>query len=311
MKHIKKDIFNVYNKKRIFIIFFIILAFIPFGRTFSRYVSNKFNEFYTNSKEFYFNSDKLGLDNPVFSVENWSGVDNYIITVNMNSRYNNILATSYDIDYDVSYTCSDNAICSLSKSTGVIYSSTNKDFFNLTVTPNAQLKQGDKVAVEITATSKTAYKKILKGRFTLVVGKENLSYEIVDKVGSQYIELNITNTLSYYTVKEAFDSYSVGNKLNIDTYLNLTAEKKKKCYSSIITLNFDPTKVVLDLTDTNYINATNVKNKQINSYSYVSGITFNLDAISSTRVRFYKKDINQNYTYPNSNNFSIIELTNI
>ena len=311
MKKEKKEIFNIYNKKRILIVFLIVIAFIPFGITFSRYVSDKVNDFYTRTKEFYFNADKLSLNNPVFSVDNWSGVDNYTITVNMNSRYNNLLATSYDIGYDISYTCSENAICSLSKNEGVIYSSTNSDYFNLIVTPNGQLKTGDKVSIEITATSKTAYTKVIKGRFNLVVGKENISYEIVDSVDSPYLELNITNTLSYYNVKEVFDTYLVGNKINIDTYLSLSDVNKNKCYSSTITLSFNPNVVVLDLTDSNYLKATNVNTQTLNTYNYVSGITFNLDAISSTRVRFYKKDITQNYTYPNIPNTCVINLSNI
>lgn len=311
MKNMKKDILGSYNKKRIFIIFLLILALIPFSTTLSRYISNNINEFYTRSKEFYFNADKLGTDNPVFSVENWSGVDNYTITINMNSRHNNLLSTSYDIAYDISYTSSANAICNLSKVEGIIRASNNSDYFNLIVTPNGQLKTGDKVSVEITAISKTAYKKTIKGRFNLVVGKENISYEIVDNVNSKYLELNITNTLSYYMVKEAFDGYVVNDKINIDTYLSLSDDKKQKCYSSIITLNFDPNLVVLDLTSNNYLNASNISYRTINSYNYVSGMTFKLDAISSTRIKFYKKDITKNYSYPNTNNNSIIQLTNI
>lgn len=307
----EKNIVSVYNKKRILIIFLIVIAFIPFVRTFSRYVSNKVSSFYTNSKEFYFNADKLGEDNPVFSVENWSGVDDYTITINMNSMANNLLKTSYDIEYDISYTSSDNAICKLSKENGNIYSSTNSDYFNLIVTPNAQLKTGDKVSIEITTISKTAYKKTLKGRFNLVVGKENLSYEIVDSSNSPYLELNITNTLQYYNVKVAFSNYRVGDKLNINTYLGLSSDDKKKCYSSNITLNFDPNKIVIDLTDTNYLNASNISTKIVNSYNYVYKVVFDVDAISSTRVKFYKKDITKNYTYPNSQNSSIIELVNI
>lgn len=311
MKKIKKDTLKTYNKKRILFIFLVVIAFIPFAGTFSRYAYNKINDFYTTSKEFYFNADKLDIDNPVFSVDNWSGVDNYTITVNMDSRYNNLLKTSYDIAYDISYTCSSNAICSLSKNEGVIYSSTNADYFNLTVTPNGQLKTGDKVSIEITATSKTAYTKVIKGRFNLVVGKENLSYEIVDSVDSPYMELNITNTISYYNVKEAFDTYNIGDKINIDTYLSLTEDKKSKCYSSIVTISFNPNDVVLDLTDSNYLKATNINTQNINTFNYVSGITFNVDAISSTRVRLYKRDITKNYTYPNIQNQCVINLSNI
>lgn len=307
----KSKLDDVYIKNKIFIVLIIFITFIPFSITFSRYATNAINNFVTNSKRFYFNSDKLSVNNPVYSIGGWSGVDNYIITINMNSRYNSLLDTDYDIDYNINYTCSDNAICSLSKTNGIIPSSTNSDYFNLIITPNRQLQTGDTVAIQVTAASQTGYKKVLKGKFNLVVGKQNLSYAIVDSLNSLCFELNITNTLQYYIVRQKFDSYSVGDKINIDTYSNLSSDNKNKCASSIVTLNFDPNLVVLDMTDSNYLNAKNVATTNVKSYNYVSSITFNVDAISSTRVRFYKKDITKNYTYPNSQNNSVIQLTSM
>ena len=105
---------------------------------------------------------------------------------------------------------------------------TNSDYFNLIITPNTGLQTGDKVTVQITATSTAQYTKTLKARFTLVVGKESLSYEIVDSSSSQYLDLNITNTLSYYKVQTAFDSYNVGDKIDVDTFLNLSTVFLKK-----------------------------------------------------------------------------------
>ena len=130
----------------------------------------------------------------------------------MNSRKNNIQVASYDISYDIRYTCSDNAICQLSKTSGVISKDTNTDFFNLTITPNTQLETGDRVTVEIEATSTSNYKKTIKGKFTLVVGQENLTYQITDAPDEPYMNLRITNTLSYYVVRQSFDNYTVNQK---------------------------------------------------------------------------------------------------
>lgn len=298
-----------YKKGQMIIIAFIILNIISFVIIFGRYVTNTINDFFLRSREFYFNSDKLSEDNSIYQVDNWSGVDDYTITINMNSNNNNIEAATYDIGYNITYKCSDNAICQLSKTQGVIYSKTNSDFFNLTITPNAQLSTGDKVIVEVEVNSTAPYKKTLKGKFTLVVGKEKLSYQITDKAQNPYMQLSITNTLSFYTVKEKFDNYNVGDKIDIDTYLNLSDANKQKCYSAIVSIKFDPNEILFDVTNSVYSNATNITSIDIDGKTYINGFTITIDAISSKEIRFYKADVSKDYTYPNGNNKSIITIT--
>ena len=300
---------KTYQKKQIIIILIILLCSLSFVIVFGRYVTNSVNNFFLRSKEFYFYSDKLSEKRDVFQVDNWSGVDDYTIIVNMNSRKNNIQVATYDIAYDISYTCSNNAICQLSKTSGIISKEDNTDSFNLTITPNTQLKTGDKVTVEIEATSKTSYTKTIKGKFTLVVGKENLTYQITDKPNNPYMDLRITNTLSYYIVDEAFGGYAQKDKIDIDTYLELSDQDKAKCYSNVVTMAFDPNKILIDITNENYQKATNVTTTVIDQKSYINSITLPIDAISSADIRFYKKDTSQDYTYPNSNSESVVEVT--
>lgn len=298
-----------YQKKQIIIILAILLCTTSFVTVFGRYVTNSVNNFFLRSKEFYFFSDKLSEKKSVFQVENWSGVDDYTIIVNMNSRKNNIEVATYDIEYDISYTCSDNAICQLSKKNGIISKDTNTDFFNLTITPNTQLNTGDKVTVEIEATSNSNYKKTIKGKFILVVGQEKLTYQIKDESNAPYMELSITNTLSYYIVEEGFGDFAANQKIDIDAYLALTDEEKEKCYSSIVTIKFDPNEILLDVTSQNYKNANNVTTTTINGKSYIDSITLLIDAISSVDLRFYKVDTSKDYTYPNLNNDSVVNIT--
>lgn len=300
---------NKYKAKQLFIIAVVLVCTLTFVATFGRYVVNTINNFFVRTKEFYFYSDKLSENSSYYQIDNWTGVDPYTITVNMNSRLNNIKVTTYDIDYDISYRASENCSCQLSKEAGTILASSNSDYFNLTITPNTGLTTGDKVWVVITATSNAQYKKTLTATFVLTVGKENLSYEIKDEAQSKYLELNITNTLSYYKVSEAFESYNVDDRIDVDTYLTLSDENKAKCYSALITLKFDPNIVLLDMTNTNYLNATQVSKEVINGSNYINGITFKVDPISSAVVRFYKLDVSQDYTYPIVNDTSIIELT--
>ena len=136
------------SKIKIIVISLTLIIILAVIVVFGRYITSTINDFYLRSKEFYFYSDKLKATKAIYQVENWSGVDDYTITVNMNSRKNNIEKATYDIGYDISYSCSDNAICSLSKTSGIIYADTNSDYFNLVITPNASLDTGDKVIVE-------------------------------------------------------------------------------------------------------------------------------------------------------------------
>lgn len=298
-----------YHRKQLIIILIILICFVSVLTIFGRYIINNINNFFVRSKEFYFNSDKLKESQAVYQIDNWSGIDDYVITINMDSRKNNLEAATYDIGYNISYTCSNNAICQLSKTEGIIKASDNSDSFNLTITPNTQLEIGDKVEVEIQAESTAQYTKTLKGKFTLVVGKERLSYQITDEAQSPYMDLRLTNTLSYYIVNQAFDSYTVGQKIDADTYRALSNENKKKCYSSMVTMKFNPNEILIDMTNDMFEKATNVGKITINGKTYINSITINMDAISSEDIRFYKVDVSKNYTYPNGNSSSIVTIT--
>ena len=161
--------------------------------------------------------------------------------------------------------------------------------------------------VETTATE--PYTKTLSGTFALVVGHYGLSYEIDDSINSPYLNIRITNTLDYYVVRQAFGNYTVGTQLDVDTYLDLSDTNKEKCASSIITLAFDPTEILLDMTSEEYQNALSVNTETINGYEYINSISFKIDAMSSNQIKFYKVDVSENYTYPNNNDSSIITVT--
>lgn len=304
-KHRKKTI----KKNIILIILLVLICGISFVTVFGRYVTNTIKENYFSSRSFYFYSDKLTLEGTKYRLENWSGVDDYVLTINMNSIENNLKKVDYDIAYNIKCTYSDNVICTLSKEQGIIYSATNTDYFNLIITPNTKLKDNDKVDVTVTATSKNPYVKTLTAEFELVIGQEKLSYEIQDEPNAQYMELNITNTLTYYLVDEAFDTYKVGEKITNETYMSFNEEQKKKCHSAQVTLKFNPEEVLLDLTNYSYLNAIDVKNTLVENYTYINQITFNVDAVSSVRVRFYKQDVTKDYSYPINNENSIIKVT--
>ena len=306
-----------YQKKQLLILFVLLLFVITFVIIFARYVTNNVSDFFVRSKEFYFYSDKLEENTAVYQIDNWTGVDPYPVHVKMNSSLNNLKFASYDIDYTASAQCTTgNATCQLSKLSGTIPSgsnSTHSDQFTVTITPTVQLNTGDEVTVLITATSNNEYVKELKGLFTLVVGKEDLTYEITDSVGDPYCELRLTNTLSYYIVRQQFtvgnQTYTVDTTVDADKYLSFTPENRAKCASAIVTISFNPNQVLFDLTNEAYQQATNVGTRTINGDTYVDSFTIKIDAISSKILRFYKVDPSQDYTYPKEQASCILNIT--
>ncbi len=306
-----KDTKTKINIKIKYIIIFAILIIntIVLVSIFGRYVVNKTKGFFERTKAFFFYSDKLDTDTPYYQIDNWSGVDDYTITVNMNSYKNNLLTVDYNMEYEVSYTCSDNVICQLSPGPYVIDSETNTDSFNIIVTPNRMLQDGETAYVEITAKATSPYEKTLKGRFTLKVGKEQLTYTIEDVANRPYLEVNITNTLSYYTVNQAFGDYGVGTQITRDTYLSLTKEEQSNCSSQIINISFNPQEILLDMTDNAFVNGISNTTVTIDEKIYINSIKFKIDALSSQKVRFYKVDETKDYTYPIVNTDPVINLT--
>lgn len=297
------------NKKNIYIILGIILIIISIGFTLGRYIYNDIRDFYFASKSFYFNSDKLTVNRGIYQIDNWSGVDTYTFTINLNNMKNNLVHAASDIEYEINYVCSSNAICSISKNNGTLYQESLTDYFSATITPNVALKNKDEVWIEITAKSTYPYKKTLSARFILKVGIPGISYAIDDEIGRPYFELNITNTTDYYLVKESFGIYSINQRIDYNTYMSLSETDKSKCALPLITLTFDPRVVILDMTNGAYQNAEKYTTTQIDEYSYVNSISFRISLESSETVKFYKANSNMDYTYPITNDTSIVAFT--
>ena len=307
-KHIKKINIKFLKNKKLIVLICILLLVITSSLTFGKYFHDGLQNFYFQTKKFYFNSDKLKEKTATYSLDNWSGAGEYTININMNSIKNNLLKAETDISYNITYQCPSTVTCQITKTSGVIYGSVNNDSFNIVVTPNTTFHDGDTILIYVSATSTSPYEKTISARFILKVGKIGLSYEITDEEKSPYLEFRITNTIDYYLVEEAFDDYNVGDRIDITPYLNLPSSKKDKCYSAYITLTFDPNVVRLDLTNPSYLIKTNETTSLLEGNSYINGYTFKMEAISSQMVRFYKVNPLNNYTYPLVNETSVINF---
>lgn len=303
-----KQKLDKYNKKN-YIILTLIIIITTITLTYGRYIYADIRDFYLASKSFYFSSDKLTDPRAIYQIDNWSAVDPYTIAINLSNAKNNLVHSSSDIEYQVEYTCSDNIICNISEEGGILYKDEKTSYLNATLTPNSTFKEGDEAFIEIAVKSLSPYKKTLRGRFILKVGKSVLSYTIEDKPGRPYFNFNITNTIDYYLVKESFQDYQINDRIDRLTYISLSDENKRKCISAEITLTFNPEEVILDTTNTAYLKKERNTIKTIGGYDYVNSITFRIDSESSEVVKFYKSDKSKDYTYPITNQTSIVEFS--
>lgn len=316
-------------------IVYIILAFIiilllrliaPKVVTFSRYVYQQIRSYYLLSQEFYFNSDKLSLENSHFEASNWSGVTEYVVAINMNSRHNNIEASPIDeIKYEVEatfeyYDSRNNKISnpenyidvnvdatnSTRTSRILRRSNNNKDYFEITITPKTgvSLRNDEYVMVYVTAKSTEPYVQELTGEFKIIVGNLGMSYQIEDAENNPYYILRLTNTLAYYVVDQAFGGHAVGDQISIEEYLDLESDDKNKCHSLSLQVEIDPNQVVFDTTDSVYLstrNAATTTTALVDTYNFVNKLSFKIDAEESRSLKFFKNDVKKDYTYIGSN----------
>lgn len=297
-----------FNKKFMIIVFLAIFITV-ITTSFGRFIYNEIKNNFFNTKNFYFESDKLRENQALYQINNYNGVDAYDFAININSFKNNKLKATTDIEYKIEYTCSTNVYCDVDKTVGIIYASNNTDNVIATIIPKVTLNNKDIVWIEVTAKAIKPYAKTLSARFVLTVGYYGLSHEISDSTHKPYLELKVTNTLDYYNIVEAFDSYQVGDKIDLKTYLDLPTSKQEKCASAFVTLSFNPNVILLDMTSKVYYDAVDIKRVTINGFLYVNEIKFKIDAISSQIVRFYKINVINDYTFPIVNPTSIVGVS--
>lgn len=267
------------------ILFVIVIYITPKFFSFARYVYNMAYEHYLVAKDFYFASDKLSLSHSEYEVtNNWSGAETYQVIVNMSSKRNDLAMTEADITYSITYTCSDNITCTLDKTSSTIVGTgnngVNEDAFTVNINPanGTALNDGEIAWVDITASSTSPYTQTISGKLIFEVGTSDISYEIIDEANSPYLTLNIINSTSSNTN---------------------------------VTLSYDPTVVLLDMTSRFYLNTQTTFNTQtLNNYSYINNITSPVSALSTTSVKFFKTNSANNYSFlAGSSGTPVITLT--
>ena len=297
------------RRYKIILLLTLIVLLLPVGVSFGRFVTNSIFDYYLSLKHFYFTSNRLKRTNPLYRVNNWSGVDRVTVDFDLLSSINLIAKADYDIPYKISYTCDPKLNCDINKTQGVIYSSTNSDSISISAVPNTNLGTGDSVKIHVIATSSEPYIKDISADFEFVVGQSGLNYNIEDEVNKPYLNLNLSNAVSYYTVITAFGSHSVGDHISYIDYSKLSDADKSKCISQYVTISFDPHKFLIDSTDST-LNYSTITNTNIGGVDYVNRIVFPIDASSSKTIKFYKINVSEDNTYPNdSSTNSVISVS--
>lgn len=294
------------SKKILILLGILLLSITP---TLSRYIYNSISNFILESQGFYFSSSILGIDNNEYKINNWDGVSTYYLNVDVNNRKNEYVVGNTDIEYDISVECSSNVTCNLNKETGIIKKDSEGDSYIISMTPSKQVEEGELVTIKTVATSTSPYKRTLSATYSIGIEKKGFSYKITDNENDKFLILDLTNAITYYQVEEAFENYSIGDKISSETYKKLDQENKNKCFSAIVNISFNPNNIVLDMTDTNYKNRLSKESTNtINNKQYVSGFSFKVNATSSEKIKFYKNDITKNYTYPIINDTSEVKV---
>lgn len=294
------------SKKILILLGILLLSITP---TLSRYIYNSISNFILESQGFYFSSSILGIDNNEYKINNWDGVSTYYLNVDVNNRKNEYVVGNTDIEYGISVECSSNVTCNLSKETGIIKKDSEGDSYIISMIPSKQIEEGELVTIKTVATSTSPYKRTLSATYSIGIEKKGFSYKITDNENDKFLILELTNSITYYQVEEAFENYSIGDKISTETYKKLEQENKNKCFSAIVTISFDPNNILLDMTDTNYKNRLSKESTNtINNKQYVSGFSFKVNATSSEKIKFYKNDITKNYTYPIINDTSEVKV---
>lgn len=280
--------------KIILILLIIVVLAVATTFTLGKYVYNSIWNYYLESKEFYFESDLLDINNKKNSILTWDGSNiNFVLKNSSNKE----LISEYDISYkitctvlneeanyidcvlngtdssvfngslsNVSYcvnniddedvTSFDKKQCEIDGYTWKEEITSKNNYFNLVLKDNS--KNIDEVSVKITAESINPYHKTLVGVFNL-----------------NKVDQNDTGLITHYEKYIEYDELSVINNSSSD-----------KCLS----INFDTNNYLFDLESNSYLEYATDSNDKINQ------IKIKVYKQSSSNYIFYKINDEKEYS---------------
>lgn len=275
------------NKKKIILCIVILIALITLP-SFGRYIYNSARDLYLKSQDFSFSSNLLTTTGKTYKYANWSGVDDYEIDFELYSYENELSLFEYDGDglaYNLTCTVDDESkatahietIAGASTQASYIPNETNIKNIKIYLKPTENLKIGDTVKLTVTANTTEPYQKTITATFNIKITEKSVTYSIEDEATSIYATLKLINT---------------------------------KTEANTITLSWEPSEILIDVTDEYYENRDKTKDteKKVDGINYINSITFTMEPTDVKNIRFYKKDTTVNYTYPGNYGSMVVTI---
>lgn len=269
--------------------------FVTKGVSYARYASNSVWNYYLESKEFYFDSDNLSMQNTENINNSW---DLSNISFNIKNSENDILGTEYDIKYKV--TCTTNnekVLCNINDTNKNVYTgvlSTAKKCVN-------EMDESNVSSLDKTNCELNGYE------WKSVVAKKDLYFNLTSDIeyDEVTVTINVTSTSPYQktllgTYKLTKDKSVNGivdiNYYNYDNYDRLVVSNThltEKCAK----ISFDSSKVRIETP------LNNVKSYDKDENGYINSITVQIPTKENKSFKFYKI-VSNIYT---KEDFTIIE----
>jgi len=259
-------------KVGIVVIFFIVFAFAI--SAFGRYVYYSAIDAYFSARQFYFSSNLLLLGGNTYTYDNWGGIGEYEIAIELYSFNNELSKLDYPLDYTI--TCeslnTDKITCTIAgtdektSDERTIGTDTHTSIVTILVNPvGEKINEGETVKLKVTARTDEPYQKEISCTISLYIKlPDGNTYSIEDDVGDEYAILKLVN--------------------RGETATN-------------VTLSFDSDESWLDTNDELY--TQNLERViQTSADGYIEEAIFTIDAEAAKNVKFYKVNKWQDYSYP-------------
>lgn len=296
------------NKKKLLILFplltLLVFCTFKYGETIAKYVSNSVWSYYLKTKEFYFSSDYLDINEKTNINKLWDGTS---VHFNIKNSINQNLITSYDIEYDV--TCE--VIGDAASHTRCTLNGENDESWSGTLSSSTSCvnNTGDNVDV-----SSYTDEQCTTGGYTMVND---------EFIKDAYFDVILTDqyyTISDVTVKITVESTNPYNKTIIGNF-NLkkatndsgTIIQEYKTYSNYenliisnsystskcVNITWDPAYIILD----DDLSKFNIYNSDLNGT--INNIELDVTSKNNTAIKF------RNVDKQNTNDISRLSLIHI
>lgn len=275
------------------IIGFSGLFFWRYGVSYAKYVYNSVIDYYLKSKDFYFNSDYLGLD-VIENVDNlWDGNSVYF---NIRNNLNESVATSSDINYRIDCEIEGEEAayldCHLNNTTSNTFDGTLSSFqICVNLKDDEDVSGYNKTDCEMGGYKWSNEKSSSDLHFDIIVKDE--SYQIEDVI----VLIKATSTTPYQkilqgrfilhkaTLEEGELKLDYKNYSNYDRLIISNSYLTDKC----ISINWDSTKVIIANDKSEF------SSYDVDDNGYINKIMINVEAQKALNYIFYRKDSTNNY----------------